>query len=155
VKNKTTTLMIIIFVAIVLIPQAIAVPDISALDGQIVQGENVTISGSGFGVKNLVAPLKWETFEDGQIDADWTFPYGDLASSNIFIVGSDNHGVSTKNAEMNIFQFGGTNFGWIAGQPAIQTVYVNYWIKKNKREKNLNKMNRKNKNSKNKKNKKN
>jgi hypothetical protein len=57
--------MLIILVAIVLIPQALTSPNITTLNGQIVQGENVTISGSGFGVKVSVAPLKYDDFEQG------------------------------------------------------------------------------------------
>jgi hypothetical protein len=34
-------------------------------------------------------------------------------------------------AKMNIYQNAAANFGWINGQPKMQTVYVYYWIKKN------------------------
>lgn len=44
---------------------AVTVSSVSS--NTLTQGQNYTISGSGFAVKNPVAPLRWDDFEDGTI----------------------------------------------------------------------------------------
>lgn len=102
---------------------------ITATSGQSVQDSALTISGSGFGSKSPAHPLKWETFEDGQFDPNWTFELG--GNQAISIVPDPSRGVSASCAEMDIYHTPAANFSWIAGQPAIQTIYVYYWIRKN------------------------
>lgn len=45
--------------------QVFAAPAITGVSGTISDGSNVTITGSGFGNKTAVAPLKWDNFEKG------------------------------------------------------------------------------------------
>ena len=40
-------------------------PSISGVSGTIVDGQSVTISGSGFGIKMDAAPILWENFDSG------------------------------------------------------------------------------------------
>jgi hypothetical protein len=41
------------------------VPSITGLSGTFTQGSAVTITGSGFGIKNPVAPYKFDSFDEG------------------------------------------------------------------------------------------
>ncbi len=43
--------------------QAFAQPQISGISGNLVHGSNITITGSGFGIKNPAKPLYWADFE--------------------------------------------------------------------------------------------
>lgn len=46
---------------------ALAAPSISGVTGTLTHGSDITISGSGFGVKAQAAPLKWDNFESGTL----------------------------------------------------------------------------------------
>ncbi len=60
---------------------AYAQPQITSFSGSLSNKGNLTITGSGFGTKSPVAPLKWDDFENGTIGNDLTgWPY--LLSSN-------------------------------------------------------------------------
>jgi hypothetical protein len=63
VRNQMKIMMMIIVIAILFIPQVFAVPDIISIDGQVMHEENITITGSGFGTKQITTPLIIETFE--------------------------------------------------------------------------------------------
>jgi len=57
-KTRTSILMTLCFVVIIIIPQAFAViPNITSVEGKIMRGENVTLHGSSFAVKDPVEPL--------------------------------------------------------------------------------------------------
>ena len=57
---KTILIISIIFPNIVF-----GAPSISGVSGTIVDGQSVTISGSGFGIKMDAAPILWENFDSG------------------------------------------------------------------------------------------
>lgn len=46
---------------------ATAAPSINSLSGDVRDGSQVTIAGSGFGTKSRARPLVWTNFEDGQV----------------------------------------------------------------------------------------
>jgi hypothetical protein len=45
------------------------IPVINSVSGSIIEGSNVTVSGSGFGAKNPAAPIKWDDFNSGTVGA--------------------------------------------------------------------------------------
>jgi len=47
-------------------------PTITGYSGTLSHGSSITISGSNFGSKGTAAPLKWETFEDGEVGSSVT-----------------------------------------------------------------------------------
>lgn len=58
--------------------EVFAAPSITGVSGTIKNGQNVTISGSGFGTKPKAAPIKFDTFNDGtngtalhSLDSSW------------------------------------------------------------------------------------
>ena len=52
--------------------QCPAAPSVSSAPGVVVHGGSITISGSNFGSKATAAPIRWETFEDGEVGTDVT-----------------------------------------------------------------------------------
>ena len=62
---------------IVYSPKADAAPAVTGVSGQLAHGASVTITGSGFGTKASVAPLKYDAFESGTAGQDlgngWVF----------------------------------------------------------------------------------
>jgi hypothetical protein len=102
-------------------------PSVSSVSGTVSHGQTVVISGGSFGTKSAAAPLAWEDFNDGVLDAALE-NHGNMSVSN-----TDNlrHPFSSRNARANyktLSQFwDGYYFGY-AGNPAPKW-YVQYWIK--------------------------
>jgi hypothetical protein len=71
-----------------------AAPSISEVSGGIIEGETVTIAGSGFGTKSPAAPLIWDTLEDGSVNTSTTsLDRDDWDSTSTFSATSgDKHG---------------------------------------------------------------
>jgi len=51
--------------------QAQTVPQISSYSGTAVHGQNITITGSNFGIKNPAAPLAWDDCSGTSLSAIW------------------------------------------------------------------------------------
>lgn len=56
--------LLIIPVIFLFAAQAFAAPSVNGISGTVEHGQNVTISGSGFGVKIPTAPLLWDTIDN-------------------------------------------------------------------------------------------
>jgi hypothetical protein len=56
---------VLLLVSSFLISPALAIPDITSLNGQVAQGEQIIISGSGFGGFSSSDILLWENFDQG------------------------------------------------------------------------------------------
>jgi len=68
---KTKTFSIIIISLIIFAGQslnALAAPLVNSALGSFIHGQDITISGSGFGTKNPAAPLYWNDYETGTVD---------------------------------------------------------------------------------------
>lgn len=52
--------------AFLLLPALASAQQITRVEGTLVDGGTLTISGVAFGTKSVAAPVVWETFEDGQ-----------------------------------------------------------------------------------------
>lgn len=50
---------------LVLVGVVMASPSIESLDVDLVDGAVITVSGSGFGIKNPVEPVLWDDFDNG------------------------------------------------------------------------------------------
>lgn len=65
-----------------------AAPSITSVNGNVLHGQSINISGSGFGTKSPAAPILWETFDDGANGASistrgkWTTYVGNGATYN-------------------------------------------------------------------------
>jgi hypothetical protein len=90
-----------------------------------------TINGSSFGIKNPAAPIKWETFEDGAKDADWTYEFGDNQKNSISIIQTGNRVGSLYNAECDLYTRNYAYFSWIDDVSAQSKIYMYYWVRKN------------------------
>lgn len=63
IKIKNPFFFIMIF--FILPDFALAAPSIGGVSGNLVHGTGIVISGSGFGIKEIAAPLFFDTFENG------------------------------------------------------------------------------------------
>jgi len=117
---------------------AAAAPSISSTSGTFSHDNSVTISGSGFGSKATAAPIRWETFEDGQVGTNIeTTSYWDAETpakttfadssairrtsvSPIYI-----HWLSNQAYPNNTRPFHRDNIGFASTGKA----YVNMWLK--------------------------
>jgi len=62
--------------------QAQVVPLISSYSGTAAHGQNITITGSNFGIKNPAAPLIWDNSESGNLLDTWTNRWPREATGN-------------------------------------------------------------------------
>jgi hypothetical protein len=85
-------------------------------------GQTITISGANFGTKSTVAPLIWEDFADGLLDAKLAIRGG------TFVLNGDNlrHPFSTHNARSD-YKNNGFYFGYDQG--TAPKWFVQYWVK--------------------------
>jgi len=58
--------------ALLVLPVTSMAVTINKVEGTLVHGQNVTVSGEGFGVKTPVAPVLWDNFESGGVSSGWT-----------------------------------------------------------------------------------
>lgn len=118
---------------------AFAAPAIIDAPASVLHRQSVTVSGSGFGVKSVAAPIKWETFEDGTNGAllnttgFWSVysdnPDGDKPQ---FSAAQNRHIASNKTAKF-IYQRpdNGLHDVAIRNVPEFATtrkIYFDYWI---------------------------
>lgn len=71
---------IILFILLPLV--AWGEPSISGVSGTVAQGQSITITGAGFGIKSTPAPIMWDDFENGVSGGDlseygsWDYTFG-------------------------------------------------------------------------------
>ena len=131
--------------AVVVLPLSVyAAPAVSSVSGTVTHGSTVIISGAGFGTKNKVAPVLWDTVDNipsyaGLSDGatipvggsnPWPAPYGNSSgSNNVKLNTSDAHrGKGTK-----MYKATNTSSGYLDGLTWTGTnqAYVSWWWKQN------------------------
>ena len=101
-------------------------PIITGVSGTAVQGARLTITGSGFGVKGVAAPMRWDNFETGNLGALYTGPYvrddDDVTFSNTVLRTNSTRSVRCA------FESGdyASNFG-IVGVNNLNHLYIDAW----------------------------
>ena len=62
-------IVVFLLIEIILIANAYAAPEISFVNGNIINTQQVSITGNNFGTKPNPAPIKWDNFENGENNA--------------------------------------------------------------------------------------
>ena len=70
-RRRNSLFFSVYLIATFMSSSALAVPSITNVDGDLVPGQNMTVTGSLFGVKSPAAPILWENFESGKLEADF------------------------------------------------------------------------------------
>jgi hypothetical protein len=116
-----------------------AAPAVSSVAGAVSHGQNVIINGSGFGVKNTVAPLKWDNFENGTIGqvittaSGWWIEHGEYDPLYVNDVLRTNSTKSLKYDFTTPYTTGPSTgmpqFGVAIGQVNLnyQKLYITFW----------------------------
>ena len=68
-RKQTTKIFFLLVVFLILPSFVFAAPSISSISGTVSDGQNVTVFGSGFGIKSNVKPVYWDNFESYTLDA--------------------------------------------------------------------------------------
>lgn len=112
---------------------AFAAPAITGVSGVVANGQTLTISGSGFGVKSPAAPLLWENFEGGtnntklSTSSEWDAYSGGSSYTNALAYSG---GMSTRNVA---YYGSGTGFNtdYYTIQPDATEIYASYMFAHN------------------------
>jgi hypothetical protein len=101
---------------LVLVGCANAAPNITSVTGNITNGNTITISGSGFGIKTQASPLLWENFESGTNEQN-------LSSTPTNTPWKLDYGGGTPGTYSNLMHYGGGLSGrmYIVGNAVTHT----------------------------------
>ncbi len=100
-----------------------AQPTVAKVHGHVAHNQTITITGASFGTKPGAAPLVWEDFSDGEVDANLV-NHGPGPA----VINGDNlrHPFSTRNVRAD-YKTAGAYFGYDAA--TAPKWFVQYWIK--------------------------
>lgn len=119
----TSRAAIVLGLTLAVVSAAQAQPAISAVSGNLSNGQNLTVTGSGFGTKAQAAPLVWEDFSDG-------------VANNLTVNGTINttnttdlrHPFSPRNGRAN-FKAAGPGHYYSYNNGTAAKWFTQYWIK--------------------------
>lgn len=103
-------------------------PTIASVSGMLASGSTLTITGSGFGSKAAVPPLKWDTFEGGTSGAKltgWALEASDPAVEPVYST-VVRRASSTMSARAN-FVNGNWNSSFGVSGTALPRLYLDAW----------------------------
>lgn len=116
---------------------AFADPLVSGIEGEITDGQTITVSGSGFGTFDGRI-ISWDDFEDqkvgqtvhgspSKIGADWSTQYGYVGEAIVFDSTRAVSGDTSVKIDWSKQPVPGIKaFGW-NGQRPISRIYISYW----------------------------
>lgn len=104
-----------VFVFLVIPNVVFATPLITVVNGNVIHKGAVVISGSGFGIKPVSAPILWETFENGQ--SGQSLVAGGVWSGNSYFCYSDQE---QRAKHSNLFLKASAEAGVVSGDVHIK-----------------------------------
>lgn len=99
---------------------------ITGFSGDIGNGSQLSIQGSGFGPKEQSSPLIWDNVESGEFSSAWS------STNHLSLSNSSRHPSSHYSGTINFQGSGGDGsygYGTAPGSPLSERWFVQYWFK--------------------------